>query len=110
MNPLLIFFFLYLLSSEKNSQGSFDTFKMELALDNMNRAVDMVQRMNSLGKTAMSFHSIPPLPPPPGSAHADPFSNGAPPPRPAPAPTPDLNELMSSMGPILQMLAKGGKQ
>lgn len=105
MNPLLIFFFLYLLSSEKNTHGAFDTFKMELALDNMNRAVDMVQKMNTLGKTAMTFHAPASLPSPPGPAHATPLPNGAP----AHAPTPDFNELMSNMGPILQMLAKGAK-
>ncbi len=107
MNPLLILFFLYLLSSEKISSGTFDTFKMELALDNMNRAVDMIQRMNNLGKSAMAFHSAAPLPPP-GPAHSDKFPNGVP--APPPAPSPDFNELMNSMGPILQMLAKGGKQ
>ncbi|MDD2217962.1 MAG: hypothetical protein PHW03_04150 [Eubacteriales bacterium] len=100
MNPLLIFFFLYLLSSEKNSFGSGDTFKMELALDNMNKVVNMAQKINGLNKTATSFNQIPSLPSPASNPNAGSQPSSS---------APDLGELMQTMGPILQMLSKGDK-
>lgn len=109
MNPLIVLFLFYLLSTEKGLFGSPDTFKMELALDNMNKVVNMAQKINGLSRSAGSFHPAHALPAPSSKPGPQPYHDLPPHGSQQSNSVPDLGELMQTMGPILQMLSKGEK-